>query len=378
MENPFKYGGIVKGPHFADRQSELAELIREMENLNRVFLVSPRRYGKTCLLANLLDQLERQGFPNAYVDLNAYPDLRSFAAAFTQLTSRALESNVDKLLKVFAGLQRLRPRVSVGPDGVVSGSLEVAAGEKEALPALLEGMHHAEALSQKLKRKLVVVIDEFSDLQKYNGPSVEKALRAQIQQHTRIGYIFSGSEESVMLSMVRDRKRAFYKLGRIMELGPIGRKAYIDFIYRWFRRGAYEVKKEDLAAILETGRDVPLNIQRMCHILWERAREGGKITPSLIGELPFVIARQDSPHFELLWHTASPQQKALLIALSKEPEAKPFSRDFQFTHRIGPSSSIKASLESLVRRGILYRGRDGSYQFSDVFMLHWIRSMQQT
>ena len=54
MENPFKYGGIVKRPYFADREVELAELVREMENLNRVFLVSPRRYGKTCLLANLI------------------------------------------------------------------------------------------------------------------------------------------------------------------------------------------------------------------------------------------------------------------------------------------------------------------------------------
>ena len=39
MENPFKYGGIVQGPYFADRERELAELVREMTNLNRVFLL---------------------------------------------------------------------------------------------------------------------------------------------------------------------------------------------------------------------------------------------------------------------------------------------------------------------------------------------------
>jgi len=377
MENPFKYGGIVRGPHFADRKKELAELVREMENLNRVFLVSPRRYGKTCLLANLLDRLEEEGLATAYLDLNAYPDIRSFAAAFTQMTSRALESNAGKLLKIFASLQKLRPKVSVGADGALSGSLEVAAGEKDALPALQEGMRHAEALAQKTKRKLVVVIDEFSDLEKYNGQSVEKALRAEIQQQSCIGYIFSGSEESVMLSMVRDRKRAFFKLGRIMELGPIDRGEYIDFIEKWFRQGSYEVNIEDPGVILDMGKQVPLNVQRLCHTLWERAREHGKITPSLIEEAPFVIAGQDSPHFELLWHTASPQQKVLLMALSKEPDAKPFSKDFQLTYEIGPSSSIKASLESLVKKGILVRGKTGSYQFSDVFMVYWIQSVMQ-
>jgi hypothetical protein len=377
VENPFKYGGVVRGPYFADRQSELSELAGEMKNLNRVFLVSPRRYGKTCLLANLLDRLEEEGMASAYLDLNAYPDLRSFAAAFTQATCRSLESNKDKLLKIFVGLQRMRPKVSVGADGSVSGSLEVVAGEKEALPALQEGMRHAEALARKAKRKLAVIIDEFSDLEKYNGPSVEKALRAEIQQQATIGYIFSGSEESVMLSMVRDRKRAFYKLGRIMELGPIEREAYILFMETWFRKGAYVIDKGDLEKILDEGKQVPLNVQRLCHTLWEKAREYKKVTSSLVGELPFAIARQDSPHFELLWHSASPQQKNLLMALSKEPDAKPFSKDFQLTHGIGPSSSIKASLESLVKKGILVRGRDGSYRFSDVFMVYWIQSMSQ-
>ena len=113
MENPFKYGGIVRGPYFADRKKELAELVQEMNNLSRVFLISPRRFGKTCLLFNLMDQLHDRGFSTAYLDLNAYPDVRSFAAAFTHLTSKALESNAQKLLKIFAGLQRLRPKVSV-------------------------------------------------------------------------------------------------------------------------------------------------------------------------------------------------------------------------------------------------------------------------
>lgn len=65
------------------------------------------------------------------------------------------------------------------------------------------------------------------------------------------------------------------------------------------------------------------------------------------------------------------------MALSKEPDAKPFSRDFQIAYGIGPSSSIKASLDSLVKKGILRWGKNGSYQFSDAFMLYWIRSMQQ-
>ena len=52
MENPFKYGGIGYGPYFADCTEELANLVQEMKNLSRGYLVSPRRFGKTCLLFN--------------------------------------------------------------------------------------------------------------------------------------------------------------------------------------------------------------------------------------------------------------------------------------------------------------------------------------
>ena len=34
MENPFKYGGIVRGPYFADRTEELANLVQEMKYLS--------------------------------------------------------------------------------------------------------------------------------------------------------------------------------------------------------------------------------------------------------------------------------------------------------------------------------------------------------
>jgi len=378
VENPFKYGGIVRGPYFADRERELSELLQEMKNLGRVFLISPRRYGKTCLLFNLTNQLHDQGFATAYLDLNAYPDVQSLAGAFTHLTSNALESNTERLLKILSELKRLRPRVSIGHDGSLTGTVEVVPGEKEALPALLEGMNHAEKLAQKKGKGLVVIIDEFSDLPKYDGQTLEKAMRSQIQQHDHIGYIFSGSEQSVMLSMTHDRKRAFYKLGRIMELGPIDRGSYADFIYSWLQKGSYRMRRDDLAKIFELGMDVPHNIQRLCHTMWELARETHEVTPLLIEELSFTIAQQDSAHYELLWQTASQLQKTLLIALSKEPDAKPFSKEFQLTHGVGPSSSIKAYLDSLRKKGILYRTKGGPYEFSDVFMRYWISYLRRT
>jgi hypothetical protein len=43
--------------------------------------------------------------------------------------------------------------------------------------------------------------------------------------------------------------------------------------------------------------------------------------------------------------------------------------------RIGPSSSIKASLDSLTKRGVLMKTIKGEYKFSDTFMPHWINNI---
>ena len=378
MENPFKYGGVVRGPYFADRISEIKELKREMLSLNRVFLVSPRRFGKTCLLLNLSEMLKREAMACVYIDLNAFPDLKSFATALTGFTAGALETNKDRLLKMFAGFQKLRPKVSLDPAGNISAGLELAVAEKDALSALLEGLHHAENLAAGKKKKLVIIIDEFSDLEKFNGHTVEKALRSEIQKQTRIGYIFSGSEQSVMLAMARDRARAFYKSGRIMELGPIARKTYAAFIQRWLKNGRYTVNQSDLERIFEIGNDVPYNIQRLCNVMWDAAMETKVIEPELIQKLPLIVARQDSPHYEMLWRSASQSQKILLIALSKDQTAKPFSKEFQLSHGIGPSSSIKASLDSLLKKGILYKTLQGAYRFTDGFMPYWIDDILKT
>ncbi|KAF5430937.1 hypothetical protein C5S39_06750, partial [Candidatus Methanophagaceae archaeon] len=66
MKNPFRYGEVVTGDDFADRETELKELTRDLKAGQTIFLISPRRYGKTSLIMNVLDTLQNEGFYTAY------------------------------------------------------------------------------------------------------------------------------------------------------------------------------------------------------------------------------------------------------------------------------------------------------------------------
>ena len=61
MENPFVYGEVVPAASFVDRIDELDRLVRDLASGQKVFLISPRRYGKSSLIRQALRAVGRGG-----------------------------------------------------------------------------------------------------------------------------------------------------------------------------------------------------------------------------------------------------------------------------------------------------------------------------
>ena len=61
MTNPFVYGEIVPSAAFVDREVELDRLARDLYAGQKVFLISPRRYGKSSLVRQALRSVGRSG-----------------------------------------------------------------------------------------------------------------------------------------------------------------------------------------------------------------------------------------------------------------------------------------------------------------------------
>ncbi|HOC19161.1 MAG TPA: hypothetical protein PKK95_12875, partial [Vicinamibacterales bacterium] len=61
MDNPFVYGEVVPDAAFVDREVELDRLVRDLLAGQKVFLISPRRYGKSSLVRQALASAGRAG-----------------------------------------------------------------------------------------------------------------------------------------------------------------------------------------------------------------------------------------------------------------------------------------------------------------------------
>src|SRR2546422_5559937 len=61
MQNPFVYGEVVPAAAFADRVLELDRLVTDLAAGQKVFLISPRRFGKSSLVRHALAAMARRG-----------------------------------------------------------------------------------------------------------------------------------------------------------------------------------------------------------------------------------------------------------------------------------------------------------------------------
>lgn len=59
MLNAFVYGEVVPAAAFVDREIELERLTQDLLAWQKIFLISPRRYGKSSLVRRSLDAAER-------------------------------------------------------------------------------------------------------------------------------------------------------------------------------------------------------------------------------------------------------------------------------------------------------------------------------
>ena len=118
MKNPFEYGSVVSGDAFCNRERELGDLTRAMENAEKLFVFSERRYGKTSLVRAALGKLPRKGYVCAYVDLWPTDSDATFVTAVAKAITESMSSSVEKVLETarkFFG--SLAPSVTADEEG---------------------------------------------------------------------------------------------------------------------------------------------------------------------------------------------------------------------------------------------------------------------
>ena len=115
-DNPFVYGEIVTAAAFADREEERARLGRDLAAGQKVFLISPRRYGKSSLVRDVMRGLARQQILTVEVTVASSSSYIGFLESYAQALVAA-DTPVSRLRR-WAGdlLGAIRPELRFDAD----------------------------------------------------------------------------------------------------------------------------------------------------------------------------------------------------------------------------------------------------------------------
>jgi len=376
MQNPFVYGEVVPAAAFVDRVAELDRLVGDLAAAQKVFLISPRRYGKSSLIRHALKAMTRRGALSVEVTVSSFSSYVAFLEGYARALVAA-ESTGERARTWLRDVVRsARAEVRYSPDASPLGGLSVSfpgvrtdrdvsrlAQEVFALPA---------RLAEVRRRKVVVALDEFQAIGGFNGGSVEHALRAAVQHQRDVGYVFAGSEPSLMERMLGPR-RPFYKAGPVIRLERIPADEFADFIDARFASSGLRPEPGLGAAIVDLAGNLPYDVQRLAHETWDEVRTAARRRATLDDlhqALRRLLAEQQTM-FEALWQRLTLAQRAALRAVVLEEGRELLSADVRARHRLGGSSTVQAALGALVRDDVI--GREGDrYTVVDSLLREWV------
>lgn len=357
-DNPFKFGTVVDGSYFTDREDESVKIISFIKGENHLILISPRRYGKTSLVRKVINESGRRYI---YLDMQLVISAEDFAA---QLLKRIYRIFPMQKLKRYIKSFRLIPSVIINP---VTGEAEISfrPGSK-TLDPLEDVLNMIEKLGSDSK-KIVVVLDEFQDIFRIHT-GLDRLLRAVMQNHRNINYIFMGSSESMIREIFEKKSSPFYHFGSLMTLGKITNEKFSVFLEERFAAILKQYKIIS-GAILEITGCNPYYTQQLAFTVWEIYGRSGDASGIVEAASNEIVQSHDND-YERLWNSLNRTDMMVLTGMSVSG-VSPLSDEFSRLYGTGASSTVFSTLKRLTQRGILIK-EGPVYNIDDPFFKRWI------
>ena len=353
MQNPFVYGEVVPAAAFVNRVAELDRLVGDLAAGQKIFLISPRRYGKSSLIRQALAAMARRGALTVEVTVSSFSSYVAFLEGYARALVAA-ETRWDRARTwLREAIRSARAEVRYAPDASPLGAAHASRSPASAPTATSRGSRRKcsrcrRSSPRRASRKVVVALDEFQAIGGFNGGSVEHALRAAVQHQREVGYVFAGSEPSLMERML-DAEAAVLQ-GRA---GDAAREDSGRRVRRVHRRAVHAIGHPARAGPRRgdrrAGRQPALRRAAAGARNLGRGTRAASRRRATLDDLHQALRRllaEQQMMFEAVWQRLTLAQRAVLRAVVLE-EGGLLSADVRTRHRLGgPPPSRRRSPRS--------------------------------
>ena len=374
-ENPFRISGTVHGKFFTDRDAELARIQAALrEPSHKLLLYGPRRIGKTSTLANAVAAVNAKKGKAFMADLSTVTTIADMANKVMTGASAVLGRSATRWIRDLAG--RLQFAIKMTPDpttGLVLPSLDVTAryatreDQQRALESVLDSL---DGLAAQRGVTLGLVFDEFQEIGRLGGDSVEWHLRGVMQRHQHLSYVAAGSKPSLLTAMV-GKGRAFYQLFTPLHFRPIDRDHLAEWIDSRIESCGLVPDGAGATCVAWAGprtRDI-VRLARKCV---DRAQKGGRIGTDAVMAAFLEIIDEDADFFQTSWANCTASQQNVLRAVAGAPQGLT-TKAVRTRFGLDATGTVTNALTAFVRQDRLVRTAFGStYAFDNPYERGWV------
>ncbi len=371
METAFVYGKIVGKDNFTNREKDLEKLLLNFENGTNTILISPRRWGKSSLVAKAAEQALRgnKGLRICFIDLY---NIRSEEQFYEQFALEVLKADSSKLEdlrnQAFKFIGRLLPKLIVG--NVPGSEISLALDWKEVKKNPDDILNLPESLSHDKSYRFIICIDEFQNIAGFEHQlDFQKKLRSHWQKHSKTSYCLYGSKRHMMMDVFTAYNMPFYKFGEILFLEKISREDWLPFIIKRFKDTGKEITEDAAGEIISLTDRHPYYVQQLSQQAWLRTKRSCNMLN--VADAHESLILQMSLLFQTITDSLSNTQVNFLKALVSE-EKQLSSADTLKTYHLGSSANIKRIREALISKEIV-EVQNKEYVFLDPVYRFWLK-----
>jgi hypothetical protein len=368
----FHFGSPVRAPYFCDRDAETAAVVAAMRNAVHVFVIGPRRYGKSSVVLRAMAELRRRERRALVARVDLSSCVYSHQVATQVLTAVVGELGVarraaHRVEEVVRSL-RVQPVVRFRGDGTPEIAFDAEASER-AWPEMFDDAVDL-LVRASADRPVVLAVDEFQRIaEREMDPRWPGMFKAAADRLSNGSFVLCGSRRRVMDRLVRLRTAPLYGMGQVVALGEIPDDDMVRYLQGRAADSGGTMTAAAARAIVELGGPVPHYIQELAAATWWAA-DGSPVDAAAVdwGLAGWTDLRR-SDYTDLFAELTQAQRRTLQLVAADPTE---HTQSASFVRQSGVTSrGVVVALERLEDLGVLLR-RGRLWQVADPFLRRWL------
>ena len=369
MISPFVFGKVVSGKQFANRKGDLFRLNANFRNKMHAVIISPRRWGKSSLLAQAVHELGSSTFYKfCFLDLFKIRSEQEFYRYYVNVAIKCTAKNLDERIS-FVNEFLLKAQTQLALGITAENEFDVQFEFKDKFTENV--LRISNDLAKKKNITLIVCIDNFQNILNFeNNIGLQRKLRSHWENQDKVVFCLYGSRRGQMNEIFTNPDMPFYGFGDLMMLEKISKDELSFYLQHQFTDTGKTISKTFAEKLVDMMDCHPFYVQQLAHIVWTH-------TDKLVNEEVLEKAEEELMERNLLlfqkeFDSLSNQQVNFLRALLDGESIHFTSKEIISKYKLHSSASVIRSIEGLEKKEIIDRF-GGKIEFADPAFKLWLK-----